>query len=301
MVHLGTAYVANAGNNQSSISVIDTCTWKIKDPIKTSQGQSYLARRVLNNQLWYISNSGQVGVARLSDHAEIAKIKMPHKAAAVALTPDGSRAYVSGWSEYGDGFAGHIWILNTATKKIIGKIFLGFGSPTDIALSPDNKWIYIASEYDEAVIIVNRITRKVDSRLASPDGAPGYRIAMSPAKNRAYVSYIDGVFAIDLSTRKQVADISMEESNEIAITPDQKYLYVNRKDYFSVVNLATNTIFKSFKCLGGPRGLAMTPDNRYVYITQYNKNRIAIYSRTTGHFVKTVPAGVNPVDVVITK
>lgn len=295
---MGTAYVANTGESHSSISVIDTTTCKLKTSIPTSRGQSYLACRVVNNQLWYILNSGQVGVACLGSHKEIAVLDMPHTATAVTVTPDGLRAYVAGWSDYGDGFAGHIWIVNTVTKKIIGTIWLDFGLPTDIAISPDNKWIYVSSGYDFQVVIINRLTRQVTNRI--PTEAPALYIAMSAARNRAYVSYDNGVLAIDLAKQKQVDNKAMLAYN-LAVTPDQKYLYVNQSGRFAVISLATNVVIKRFRCLGDPRGLAMTPDNHYVYIAQYGKNRIAVYNRRTGYFVKTIAAGVNPVDVTITR
>lgn len=297
---MGTAYVTSGIDDY--ISVINTSNWRNKGSICVDGWQSRVAPPTRYNKLWFIEQGNRVAVANLTTNQVYAHVQLPHIPTAIVLTPDATRVYVSGY----EADTGYVWVINAVTKKIIKTITLDLTYPVDIALSPDNRWIYVVSSNPSFFITINRVTGAVDPDFIETGGYSSH-VAISPTRDRAYVTNSEEsitVSVINLSARKLIKDIDLDvDSPEyIAVTPDQKYAYITHPihDKVSVINLNSNTVLRTFTCLGEPNGLAMTLDNRYVYINQRGKSRVAIYSRKSLIFVKTIATGKRPEDIVIT-
>ena len=77
--------------------------------------------------------------------AEVAPVpNLFHVASSVAISPDGTRAYVgvTTWSMASAGFSGSVVLVDTASESVTGSVFL-HAMPGAIALTPDGSRAYV--------------------------------------------------------------------------------------------------------------------------------------------------------------
>lgn len=189
-------------------------------------------------------------------------ITVPAQAGAIAITPDGSRAYVAI-----DDSPGSVEVVNTATNAVVDSVVVG-AFPEGIAITPDGSRAYVANLGDNDVSVIDTATND----LAGPDipvGANPRGIAITPDGSRAYVVNVTDadVSVINTATNSlagpdiQVGD-SSNEINRIAITPDGSRAYLPNIDDgdVSVINTASNTLAgPSIPVGAGPLELAIGP------------------------------------------
>jgi YVTN family beta-propeller protein len=95
----------------------------------------------------------------------------------VAVSPDGSKVYVTGVS-----YAGPVvWVIAVPTNMVIATIPVGAAGPgyaAAVALSPDGSKVYVANNIDNTVSVIATIPVGTD-----PDG-----MAVTPDGSKVYVA-----------------------------------------------------------------------------------------------------------------
>ena len=100
----------------------------------------------------------------------------PHE---VAVSPDGSRAYVTNAS------SNTVSVLNTATNRVTATIHVGNG-PYGVAVSPDGTRAYVTRLQNDSVAVINTATDQVTATIGV--GSFPIGVAVSPDGTRAYVT-----------------------------------------------------------------------------------------------------------------
>jgi YVTN family beta-propeller protein len=198
----------------------------------------------------------------------------------VAVSPDGSRAYVT------DGSTS-VWVVDTQTRAVVATIPAGT-SPEGVVISPNGKSVYVTTvacgsqPCVGAVAVIDATTNTVATTIAigkvSPSPLAG--IAISPDGTRVYVGTVDGneVVAIDTATNSIAATIATSNSGlaDVAISPDGSRVYAagwvtgtySSTYYVDVINTQTNAM--SARVLLGyqetPVRIAVTPDGGHAYV-----------------------------------
>jgi len=298
------AFVTNAQN--ASLSVIDTET---------------------NN----VTNSVQVGMPWPDG-------PNPSYPSGVAITPDGTRAYIA------DGDTS-VWVMNTATNKIVTGIVIGPAgtAPFQLAVTPNGKTVYVTT-YD-SVVAIDTATDSVAGTISlgkypygiviTSDGARAYvsnqdgkyiwvidtktntvaatiqtpkltfGIAISPYGGRLYVTDGDtGFLVVDTKTNALLATVPTQEGDLgcLAISPDGRRAYIAVFDGLLVIDTSTNnTVAKVpiFNDYENLLGVAVTPDGSDVYVTSGNTNTISVIATATNSVVANVNSPVTPNGVAI--
>ena len=238
---------------------------------------------------------------------------IPSYPTGVAVTPDGSRTYIT------DGSTS-VWIVDTGSNSVIGKIATG-STPEGIAIAPDGKRAYVTSincglllcsgpgnpPQLASVEVIDTVSNSLTATITignTPNGqSPGVLlsgIAISPDGTRAYVSDAVGnqIWAIDTASNQVVATIPTTVSSLIgvSISPDGSRLYAasaGNPSIVDVIDTKTGHVVTIIALPGfdNPSRIAVTPDGGHVYVTG-DSGHAWVVDTTTNMTVATVPISV---------
>jgi YVTN family beta-propeller protein len=203
------------------------------------------------------------------DSAVVARIALGGPPNAIAVTPDGSRAYVTS--------AGNVFVIDTAGNSAVGSIPLP-RNPAAIAISGDGSHAYVA-DFSSAVFWVidtatDRVTATVDigptkvqvpatpAVAVSRDGTAAY--ITNPSDNTLTVVDMAGAFV-----RTRIA-LHMRPSGA-AVTPDGSGVYVSGCAAFctsgvlAVVDTRTYVISDSVPTSRPLSHIAVSPNGKFAY------------------------------------
>ncbi|MCO1602776.1 YncE family protein [Desulfosporosinus nitroreducens] len=295
------------GANDIAITVLE----------KDSAGQ-IIEKHVLEGELSriqellfaYVTNLGNdsVTVINTATNTILTTISLPDDSfpKGVAITPDGSRAYVTN-----RGTPDSVTVINTATNTIVTTIPLPDGSdPAGIAITPDGSRAYVTnSGTPDSVTVINTATNTILTTIPLPDGSNPEGIAITPDGSRAYVTNFgnDTVTVINTATNTILTTIILPAGNPagIAITPDGSRAYVTNSgmpDSVTVINTAINSILTTIILPAGtdPFGIAITPDGSRAYVANNNDESVMALDTAINGVIATLPAEFNASGIAIT-
>ena len=282
----------------------------------------------------YVANdiSETVSVIDIATNTVAITIPVGDRPTKVAITPDGTHAYVPQYSS-----TGIVSVIDTSTNTVVATVAVG-DHPSGVAITPDGSRAYVANTLADSISVIDTTTNTV---VGSPvpvgdDGSRAYvanhndyivsvidtaantvvesiwigwgptGIAIMPDGSRAYVANVgpDTVSVIDTSTNTVVATVVVGDGpSSVAITPDGRYAYVpNYRGSVSVIDTATNTVTATVTVEGGGslQGVAITPDGSYAYVSNWSDHNVSVIDTATNTVVTTVAVGVGPIGVAIT-
>ena len=159
----------------------------------------------------YITNNGMstvligdtVSVIDTATNTVTATINVGIAPAGVAVSPDGSKVYVTT-----GGGVSVIATANNAVTKITDPSFIG---PIGVAVTPDSSKVYVANNAGNTVSVIatatNAVTKITDPSFTSLDG-----VAVTPDGSKVYVTSFDGnsvsVIATANNAVTKIADTS---------------------------------------------------------------------------------------------
>lgn len=236
-----------------------------------------------------------VMVIDAATNAVVATITVGTLPAGVAVSPDGTRVYVS------NAVDNTVSVIATATNSVIATIPVGV-DPTPLAVSPDGTRVYVGDEVSNDVAVINTGTNTVLTFV--PVGLQPVSIAVTPDGTRAFVSNINSstVSVISTATNMLSSTFSLTTPASIAITKDGSRAYVvsESANQVLVVDTSSDAILAIVPVGNSPGGLALTPDGAHVYVTNSGDNTVSVIETTDNTVTTTVPAGLFPFSVAIT-
>ncbi|MCX6844225.1 MAG: hypothetical protein NTX53_18345 [candidate division WOR-3 bacterium] len=166
---------------------VDVAESRVVKEIPTNRDPGPLAATPDSRFLYVGSWAGdEVLVVRTEDNVVVDTIGFPHPAVAVAVSPDGSRLYVS---------AGKIYVLRTSDYAVIDSIAVG-ECAGELAILPDGRRLYASAVGDSGLVYAVNIPgntvedsvvigRRVEEVCALPGGRFVY--TSSPYDSLVYV------------------------------------------------------------------------------------------------------------------
>ena len=97
----------------------------------------------------------------------------------VAVTPDGSHAYVA------NSGAGTVSVINTITNTVSGAVTVG-AAPHGVAVTPDGSHVYVTNSGASTVSVISTATNTVTGTVSVGSSPQG--VAISPDGSTAYVA-----------------------------------------------------------------------------------------------------------------
>lgn len=242
-------------------------------------------------------NSNDVSVIDTAANTVVATIPAGNLPLGVAVSPDGTRAYVTNDREYSK-----VLVFETATNTEVATLIVGY-RPFDVTFTPDGTRAYVTNYGSRTVSVIDTTTSPptVDPTAIPVMTAP-CAVVITPDGTRAYVAHRDSntVLVIDTATNTVIATIPIivpivTGPIGAAITPDGTRVYVaNARDYtLSVIDTANNTVSKHIQSGGhGPNwvAIATTPAGTMAYVTNYYSNDVSVIDTATDTVVAMITA-----------
>lgn len=185
------AYVTNFGGD--SVSVIDTAAFAtVGSPIPMPGSPFGLA--IARGKV-YVANFGNdtVSVIETSSGAVDAVIPVGDGPFRVAVTPDGSHAYVA------NSRAGTVSVIDTQAATTVGPPIRVGDDPFGIAIAPNGQLALVVNNQSASVSVIDTGTGTTTGQMLSVGPAP-YGVAIAPDGRHAYVtnSNTSAVSVIDI-------------------------------------------------------------------------------------------------------
>jgi YVTN family beta-propeller protein len=229
-----------------------------------------------------------------------------------AFSPDGSYAYVSNYSMYGEGFGpegddgctpssgyddSFVYRISLETLEVDDAFRVG-AVPKVVATTPDGRFVLVANwcTWDLSVISTKR-GREV-RRI--PMGAYPRGIAVSEGGDVAYVAIMGGstLLRVDLRTWKTSSIPIGSGPRALEIDPSGKWIYatLNAEGRVAKLNVRTGRVTKvSTGTL--PRSLAMSEDAKALYVVNYESGTVSKLRTGDLKVLQTIPACYHPIGI----
>lgn len=253
----------------------------------------------------YVSNqgTGQVTPIAVPSNVDGTSFTLAGTAVDIAITPDGSRAYISKNS------LNCVDVLDLSTNTVLTTIPVG-PSPLGVAIAPDGQKVYVATSGSSSISVIEVSSNTVVDAIGLEQTPFG--VAITPDGTTVYVTTSNGkkgtVIAIDTATH--VAGMPIQISAHLAflaISPDGQKAYIGRQDSGSlfVYDIPSNNVTKTISFASEsvvPYRIAITPDGTKGYAVNLNGTENNIYpldliNNTSG---APISVGMAPFGVAIT-
>jgi YVTN family beta-propeller protein len=225
----------------------------------------------------------------------------------LAVSPDGKRAFVPIYGDAGVGRAGTngsvISVIDLASKKIVGTIDFGHGVRPHCAVFGKDGMLYVTTELDKTVSIIDPKTLKVVG--AVPTGQEqSHMVVLSKDGKRGYTANVGPgtVSVLDIPGRKTLTvipisgntqRISMSNDGSMVFTADQK------TPQLAVIDTATDKVKTWVPLPSAGYGTVPTKDGRWLLVTLRGSKQLAVVDLKAMKVDRTIDVGDGPSEVVV--
>ena len=187
-----TLYVTNSG--AGALTAIDIHSHEARTMPLTNVGSGPYGIAVSGNGATiYVTDISHAQVVVLDEEGEeVGRIEVPESPRSLALSPDGTRLYVT-------SFASNILaVIGVPQNQVVNRIPLPVDATFAVAAGPDGQKVYLTAHGEGVLIIIDAIRETVLKEL--PVGRDPRAISFSPAGDRAFVtnSLSNEIFIVDL-------------------------------------------------------------------------------------------------------
>ncbi|WP_281690599.1 serine/threonine-protein kinase [Pseudonocardia thermophila] len=219
--------------------------------------------------------------------------------AEIALSPDGSRAYITNKD------AGTLSVLDTATGEPVAAPIPVGDLPNSVRVSADGSRVFVTTTGSGTVTIVDAATNTVAATV--PIGGFVDGIALSPDGTRLYAGVADRgeIVTIDVATARRIGrPIKVgDQPYGMDISPDGRRLYVPNfgTDDVSVIDTQTGAVVATVPVGDAPLGAVVSPDGSRLYVTNQDGGTVSILDTATNAVIGTVAIGPSPVGIALSR
>ncbi len=220
-------YASDRGTG--SIVVVDTTTNASIDRIPMYYPMDIT---VSGNRLYVTDEGSNFSAVDTDTNRIVMTTGVDTQPQSVAISQDGTRAYVASRSEY------TVSVIDTATFDTVAVIPVD-RDPVDVAVSPDGSRVYTSNNVRDTVSVIDTSTNTVVDTV--PAGHSPFGLAVSPDGTRVYVANWDkDLLVIDTATNSVIGTVKVGKGNKrVAVSPDGNRVYVTNPDDGTVSVVAT--------------------------------------------------------------
>ncbi len=288
------AYVGNFKDD--TVSVVDTTAAKVIATVPVARGPHGMA---VMPDGWrvYVSgdNSSSVSVIDTATDRVVETIEVGKSPHGLAMTPDGRWLLVAVNGE------DRVAFINTATQQVVGSVAVA--KPHTIAISPDGKTAYVASQDPSRFAIVPvDLTARTAMRVIALDKPPRDLEFGHDGKALYFTKAgVNAVQVLDPASDKIVAEIptgvSPHYANFFAKTT-LGIVVVQGANELLLFDPATNQPVRHLAVGKQPHWVTVSGDGKTAYVPNEGSNDFSIVDLATGKTV-TIPMGNAPRKVVV--
>jgi YVTN family beta-propeller protein len=167
-------YATNSVFN--AISVIDTAKNEVVETITPVGDNPVFLALTPDGRFAYVTNaiSNTVSVISTAKNKVVATIDVETFPAGVAISPHGTRAYVTNYGTF-QAPGSSVSVIDTLRNKVIDTIKVGT-NPTDVAFTPDGRFAYVANQGTNTVSVIDTAKKSVVKTVNVGEGPTGIGI-----------------------------------------------------------------------------------------------------------------------------
>ncbi len=239
-----------------------------------------------------------VSIIDLTEGKRIDSVKMdpyfkPH---GLALTKDGTKLYATCEASR------VVAQLDIPTRKVGPPFRISVESAHMLALSPDEKWLFVTSQWDNNVTIIDLEKGEIRKTIATGKGAEG--VAFTPDGKEAWVvnRTWQTLAIIDMATLKKLQTMSCEHNPmRVVVTPDGATVIVTSalSDEVALVDRAKREVVGRIKTGDFPVGMALSKDGSMLYVTNLNGGDVAVVDLPNRKVVHRLAVGGQPEGITL--
>lgn len=204
---------------------------------------------------------------------------------------DGARLWMTAEADSG------VVELDARTGEVLMLWKTGGAKSHTLAVSPDNRRIYVANSGSDSITVIDRVT-VVPRRVPAGRGPEGLALTADGSElwvtNRADHT----VTILKTSGMREIATFPSggAEPVRIRFTPDGNEAWVtNRRGRtVSVFDVASAALLETVAVEGEPRSLAFSPEGSLAFVTLPAEGRVSVIEVATRRVVGSVPTGGGP-------
>ena len=217
---------------------------------------------------------------------------------AAAIILSSSLAFSAGPKAYVGNFKDNtISVIDLEQRRVTATIAVPAG-PHGIAITPDNRWVYVASDGASTVSVIDSATDKVIENIEV--GKNPHGVAATPDGKLVLVGVYDtdSVALIDTASRKVIASVAVGKPHNIAVHPNGRTAYVGSqtpgKFALAIIDLPERKLKDMVPLEKTPRGLEFGPNGSHLYITQAGVESVLAVDPASNRIVAEIQVGVSP-------
>jgi YVTN family beta-propeller protein len=203
----------------------------------------------------------------------------------------GPKAYVGNFKD------NTISVIDLELKRVTATIPIPPG-PHGMVITPDNRWLYVASDGTSTVSVVDTATDKLVENIEVGKNPHGVAVTRDGKHVLVGVYDTDAIAFIDTTTRKVIGSVPVGKPHNIAIHPNGQVAYAGSQvpGNFSlaVIDLATRNVTQNVPLEKTPRALEFDPNGRRLYITQAGIDSVVVVDPANNKSIAEIPVGVSP-------
>jgi YVTN family beta-propeller protein len=227
----------------------------------------------------------------------------------VIASSDGRLAYLPIYGNSGVGSPGtdgsNLAVIDIASRKIVGNVDFGHGvRPHCPLINPKDKRLYVTTEIDQAVTVIDPATLKVVAKI--PTGAPeSHMLAITHDGKRGYTANVGpgSVSVLDLEGQKTITTIPVAAKiQRIALSVDDRLVFTadQTKPQLAVVDTAGNKVKGWIPLPAVGYGAAPTPDGHWLVVALPGGKQVAVVDLASMKVAHTIDVPPAPQEVLIT-
>jgi YVTN family beta-propeller protein len=186
----------------------------------------------------------------------------------IAITPDGTRLYVSVNNLQPDfGVAAcYILAIDTSSNQVVNSTRIHY--PMALTVSPDGTTLYVLGGETDTLYTISTATNEITNELKLSDFSPEQPVTggIAIAPNGAELFATDGisgtVFEVNLATNTLLKEIAVgQQPGSVAVTPDGAELWVTDlyETSASIINVASGLVTGAIPLGNQSFGIAFGP------------------------------------------
>jgi YVTN family beta-propeller protein len=255
--------IPESGSN--TVVFISTCPYQLTKRMitgsipaavaETPDGKTAIVSNAGSGTLSFIDVASQTVTATLALTVANGLATQP---SAIAILPDGSRAYVN---DYGPAPGSIVWVIDLASQSVIGQVAVG-PFPSAIAVSPDGSQVWVPCHGNNTLYVIDTLTNSVVTFMSNITQANG--IAFTPNGARVYVAegnvtnpQIDVIDPATFTVKTTIPVGSLPHA--MAVSPSGRHVFVANAlgNTISEISTATNAVIRTINLpeLQHPLGL----------------------------------------------
>ena len=215
---------------------------------------------------------------------------------AVALSPDGRRAYVANYADHS------VSVVSVPTQTTIATIPVA-DTPFDLVVTPDGRHVYAANG---SISVIDTTTNTVAATIHTPYDS-SLAVAVSADGSWVYSTNLIGIDVASTETNAVVTTIQTNQPSAFALSPDGSVLYALAGNIMYEVSTLTQSVIGTFGINAGPvpnldaHSMAISPRGDRLYLPDRSGNSLVVIDIALGDTVAIVYCDGAPTDVAVTQ